>query len=160
MNTITGDLVRKTFHYDPETGLLTWKVRPNRRIKIGSIAGSSNWNGYILVSVNNKRLRAHRVIWMYVYDKWPDYDVDHINGVPHDNRLQNLRDVSTARNIQNQRRPQKRNKCGYLGVSLCPLTKKWRARICTNGKHVLIGRFQTPELASQAYWKAKSELHQ
>lgn len=91
---------------------------------------------------------------------WPAGDVDHIDGDPRNDAFCNLRDVSTAGNIQNQKRAHVRNKTGgLLGVSKLKSSKRWRARICTNGVQTVIGWFDTPEEAHQAYLIAKREHH-
>jgi hypothetical protein len=126
---------------------------------LGSVAGSKNWAGYILIPVNRATWRAHHLAWLYVYGRLPAQELDHVNGVPSDNRIANLREVTRAQNVQNQRAAQKRSKSGFLGVSHCPLTKRWRARICTNGVQRMIGRFNTPEEAHAAYVEAKRQQH-
>jgi len=90
---------------------------------------------------------------------WPANAVDHKDGNPQNNRFDNLRDVSTAGNIQNQRRAHDRNKSGLLGVSRLKGGGRWRARICTNGVNTLIGWYDTPEQAHEAYLDAKRKLH-
>jgi hypothetical protein len=159
MNTITPEFIKEMLDYNPDTGVFRWRISTNRRIKIGSIAGAKNWNSYLIIPLKGKRYRAHRLAWMYSYGTWPVYDIDHINGNPSDNRLSNLRDVTTAHNIQNQTKPHKRNKCGLLGVSWHTAGKCWRTRICTNGVQILIGYFNTPEEAHQAYLDAKKKYH-
>ena len=159
MNTITREIIKEMLDYNLETGVFRWKISTNRRIKIGAIAGTKNWNLYFIIPLNGKRYRAHRLAWMYVYGTWPVYDIDHINGNPSDNRFNNLRDVTTSHNTQNQTKPHKRNKCGLLGVSWHTVGKCWRARICTNGVQMLIGHFKTPEEAHQAYLGAKRKYH-
>ena len=83
-------------HYDPDTGVFTWRSKPNRRVKIGTVAGWSNL-GYVTITVDTKYYQAHRLAWMYVYGVDPgDMLVDH-NGDRSDNRLSNLVCLLTAR---------------------------------------------------------------
>jgi hypothetical protein len=44
---------------------------------------------------------AHRLVWFVVHGKFPDGDIDHINGNRSDNRIENLRDVTRRANLQN-----------------------------------------------------------
>jgi hypothetical protein len=87
----------------------------------------------------------------------PPRPIDHINGDPSDNRISNLRDVSRTENQENQRRAQRHNKVGLLGVS--PNGKGFISRIKVAGRKVNLGTFPTPEIAHAVYVKAKRYLH-
>ena len=157
---ITLDQLRALLHYDPETGCFVWRVKTCRKVVSGTIAGYTRPEGYTIISIFGKRYRASRLAWLYVVGEWPVGDVDHIDGNPRNNAFCNLRDVSTAGNVQNQKRAHVRNKSsGLLGVSKVKGNRRWRARICTHGVHTLIGWFDTPEEAHEAYLKAKRLLH-
>jgi hypothetical protein len=157
---ITLDQLRALLHYNPETGIFTWKVKTCRKVVPGAIAGYIKPEGYTIIRINKKRYVASRLAWFYVTENWPLNDIDHIDGNPRNNAFNNLRDVSTAANIQNQKRAHSRNKTGkLLGVSKLKSSKRWRARICTNGVSTLIGWFDTPEEAHQAYLVAKRAQH-
>jgi hypothetical protein len=117
-------------------------------------------DGRVVVSCDGRRYRASRLAWFYQTGAWPLQSIDHKDGNPQNNRFDNLRDVSTAGNIQNQRRAHDRNKsAGLLGVSRLNGRGRWRARICTNGVSTLIGWYDTPEQAHEAYLEAKRRLH-
>lgn len=45
----------------------------------------------------------------------------------------------------------KKNTSGYRGVSKCPITNKWLARIYVNGKTINLGRYLNIEDAAKAY---------
>lgn len=157
---ITLDQLRVLLHYAPETGCFTWRVKTCRKVVPGAVAGYTNPEGYTTIRINKRRYRASRLAWFYTTGKWPLGDIDHIDGNPRNNAFGNLRDVSTAGNIQNQRRAHTRNKTGgFLGVSKMKSSKRWRARICTNGVQTVIGWFDTPEEAHQAYVEAKRLHH-
>lgn len=79
-----------------------------------------------------------------------DMEVDHINHNRLDNRRCNLRIASKSQNRAN-RRPGKNSTTGYIGVSYCKQTKKWRASIVgANGNTTTIGRFASIETAAIA----------
>jgi hypothetical protein len=69
-----------------------------------------------------------------------------------------LRVVAADGNSQNIRRPNRRNKSGFLGVIW--FQNKWRASITINRKTYRIGDYATPEEAHQAYLEAKRKHHQ
>jgi hypothetical protein len=147
--------------YWPDTGILTWKKKPNRNIPLGRQIGKANIWGHMAFATNGKTYMVHRVIWLLHYGKWPEHQIDHINGNKSDNRITNLRDVTQFINMQNQKVSHKNNKSGYLGVhwSKHVPTKPWKAEIKINGKSKSIGHFATPEEAHAAYLQAKSQLH-
>ena len=160
MTKITLTQLRALLHYDPETGIFTWKVKTCRKVVAGAVAGYMKPEGYTVIRINKIGYRASRLAWFYVTGEQPLYDIDHIDGDPRNNAFANLRDVTTAGNIQNQKRAHARNKTGgFLGVSKLKSSDKWRARLCTNGMHTVIGWFDTPEEAHQAYLSAKREHH-
>ena len=158
---ITAQRLRELFTYEPETGLLRWRVKRSWNVEVGSVAGSINSDGYRVLRFDGRIYQAHRVVWLLERGEWPSGQIDHINGDRLDNRVENLRDVSGSINTQNQRRPQKNNKGGYLGVYYQKLTpsRPWAACISIDGRRVTLGRYDTPEQAHAAYVEAKRKNH-
>ena len=155
--TITQELLHELFALR-EDGELVWKVSTSNRVKIGDIAGStSNSTGYRRIIVNRKQYRAHRLIWFMVHGKFPVNMIDHINGNKLDNRISNLREATHQENMQNKTKARSDNKSGFLGVHLH--RKKFLARIHVNNRRKILGSFDTPEEAHEAYLAAKRELH-
>jgi len=142
--------------YDPDSGLFIRKA-PLKGQKVGAVSGVLNKLGYIQVGVDRKIYFGHRLAWFYVHGRWPEGQIDHINGIRSDNRICNLRDADWSINNQNQIKPHKDNACGLLGV--CRAKKRWRAAIKSNGKIKHLGTFDTPELAHEAYLAAKRQVH-
>jgi hypothetical protein len=105
--------------YDKNTGKLFWKVSPSRKMKVGDEAGCLNSRGAVEIIYKGKQYRAHRVIWEMVYGEPPKNTIDHIDGNPSNNRLENLRDVSHAENRRNNK-VSKANRSGVSGVRACP----------------------------------------
>lgn len=151
-----SDLLER-MHYDHETGLFTWlKNVGGQKGKKGMIAGSLKIQGYVDIRFNGSIYKAHRLAWFYHYGKWPDGEIDHINGVKSDNRISNLRLATRAENLRNIGRRNK-NTSGYKGVSR--VGNKWQARITANMKKIYIGLFDTREEAYAAYCKEAGKLH-
>lgn len=152
---LTAERLKDALHYDQDTGVFRWKISTNRRIVIGSKAGTVS-HGRTQIKLFGVIHRAHRLAWLYVYGEWPRKEIDHINGIATDNRIVNLRDVPRLINAQNQRRPHAKNRTGgMLGVSKSPGRTTFRARI--DGEH--IGNFCTPQQAHEAYVAAKRQRH-
>jgi hypothetical protein len=155
---LTAQRLRELLHYDPETGIFTRAVsRQGRNGLAGCVAGGKTESGYIRISLYNRLHRAHRLAWLYMFGDWPSGDIDHINGIRGDNRIENLRDVSTSVNMQNQREAQPRNASGFLGVTIHG--SRFEASIKLNGKNIYLGSYKTPELAHAAYLEKKRGIH-
>jgi hypothetical protein len=142
----------------PYTGVID-RAMPSgaMRYRIGTLTK----NGYLVVWHNNKLTPAHRLIWEKVNGPVPrGLDIDHINGVRTDNRIENLRLVTRSQNNQNVRRARIDNRTsGVKGVSLHKQSGKWRARITVNGQRFHLGNFDTVDQAANAYAQAASTYH-
>ena len=157
---LTQARLQQLLEYFVETGLFKWKVANSQRVHIGDIAGSPSIKGYVLIGIDGKVYRGHRLAWLYVYGEWPVHYIDHINGVVTDNRIENLRDVSNTINIENQKNaPISNQSCGVLGVSREKNHRRWRAVITSQGRQRHIGYFDTIEQAQEAYLTEKRKLH-
>jgi hypothetical protein len=154
---LTAEKLRELLHYDPETGIFTWKVRAANLIKVGDITGCPGGDGYLRIGLHNRLFLAHRLVWLYVYGEWPSLDIDHINRNKADNRISNLRDVSHKQNHQNKSKPSN-NTSGHPGVSWYKRISKWQARIMHNYKHIHLGLFENIEDAIAAR-KAAEKLY-
>lgn len=77
---------------------------------------------------------------------------DHKNLNKLDNRKENLR---ICTNVQNQKNSlgKKSNTSGYTGVQWHTGSKKWRASIYINRKHISLGLYKNKEDAARAYDK-------
>lgn len=155
---LTAERLRELLHYDPETGVFTWRQRRGGAAKEGCRAGARK-NRYRLVYVDGCKIYEHRLAWFYVHGVWPPEHIDHIDGVGTNNSIHNLRPVSRALNLQNQRGAQKGSRSGLLGVDFQVAAQKWRARIQVNGRHIHIGLFASPEHAYAAYLAKKRAVH-
>lgn len=160
------NMLRRLMSYDPETGQITWRERTvtdcpkekERKRWNGRYAGREAFrivpSGYRVGMIFRSMYRAHRVAWAMHYGVWPTGEIDHINGNRADNRIANLRDVSKAENIRNQK-VRRNNRTGAIGVY--PLRNKWRATIY-RGKCIHLGMFATFDKALAARKQAERDL--
>lgn len=146
---LTQEQLMANLSYNADTGVFTRRIRTSNRINIGDIAGSKDAKGYLCIRVDGKTYKSHRLAWLYVHGSSPSGEIDHINGVKHDNRISNLRDVSKSGNQQNRRGVRGYNKDG----------RQWKAQIQANGQKLHLGCFKTEADAHSAYLSAKSQLH-
>ena len=154
---LTQTRLHHLLHYDPESGLFTWKNPQATNVKVGQVAGSVKSNGYLQCQIDGKRYLVHRLAWLYMTGEWPENDIDHINRIKSDNRWENLRKVTRTINAQNLRKATSTSISGLLGAH--KERDRWSAKIRVNGRRVYLGRFDTPEEAHAAYVRAKRELH-
>jgi hypothetical protein len=132
-------MIRDHFIYDADTGNVRWKRRYNNSIR-KDLGISVNSKGYRSVYYAGRNYKAHRIAWLLYVGTWPVGQIDHINGDRSDNRIANLRDVTSAENQKNTK-IDKRNTSGVSGVRWREDRKCWEASIRQGGSLVFLGRF-------------------
>jgi hypothetical protein len=149
---LTAQSLRELLHYNQETGEFTWLIsRGNQFSKPGMKAGFKDTYGHLGIEIDGKRYLSHRLAWLYVYGKWPDHQIDHINRIRDDNRIENLRDVPGVVNANNKGH-YRNNTTGFKGVTI--KNGRFIAQITIAGKCKYLGSFDTAEKASDAYQTA------
>jgi hypothetical protein len=152
---ITITYLQELFTYDD--GKLFWKIKRKGSNGVGTRVGTQSPDGYRYVGIDRNRFLEHRIIWLMLHG-WLPQEVDHINMVKNDNRIENLRAATSSLNHCNKTK-HPRNTSGFKGVSYFKRDGNWAAHICFNRKQKNLGLFATPELAHDAYKKAAIELH-
>lgn len=138
--------------YDPETGSLWWLTGKFS----GRLAGGLQDCGYRVVYIFGTYYRAHRLAWILAHGDIPeDALVDHINRIPSDNRLCNLRLATAGQNSANSKSRTVRAK----GTKQVASTGHWTARIRSKGKEIYLGVFKTEAEAAAAYARAAAVHH-
>lgn len=153
---ITQDRLKQLLRYDPNSGQMTWISHHQQTQLIGKFAGALDGAGYVVIGIDNKLYRAHRLAFLYMTGSMPPL-VDHINGVKSDNQWGNLRASNKVGNAQNIRKAHCDSKSGLLGVEIS--RDKFSARISISGKRIGLGTFDTAQEAHEAYMAAKRKLH-
>jgi len=139
---------REAFEY--VDGKLFWKERPLHHFNniqdqqrmnsrhAGKEAGCE-FKGYRGVLINRTRVATHTVIFAIHYGRIPKM-VDHVDGNPLNNRIENLRQCNSLENNLNARL-RKDSQSGVKGVSWSKACKKWVAYAKLNGAHKHLGTF-------------------
>jgi hypothetical protein len=166
---IHDESLRQAVSYNPYTGKLFWRPRPETDFKRKQ--DCVNWNkrfagkeafaapttrGYFCGRFNNFKLYAHRVAFFLLQGRWP-VEVDHINGKTWDNRAANLREVVHADNNRNMKIGCS-NTSGALGVSYVEDVGRWRARIKIDQETIYLGYFDSFERAVFARKEAERQF--
>jgi len=139
--------VSENFQY--KDGSLYWKISKGPAKK-GQRAGTLNRTGYRNIFFNRRCYREHRLIWLLFNGYFPEGDIDHINRVKDDNRIENLREISRFCNQLNCNIA-KNNRTGITGVKLLP-DGRYLASISDKGKkiHLHVSRDLTEAVAHRA----------
>jgi hypothetical protein len=137
--------IERGYTYEPETGLIYSRY--------GKTSKPLN-RGYISIGLvlNEKtyRIQGHQFAW-YLINKECVEQIDHINGIRNDNRIENLRSVTRNQNQW--------NRLTVKGYTWDKRINKWKAHIKLTGKKIHLGYFNTEEEARNAYLAAKQIYH-
>ena len=151
---LTKEYLHELFNY--KNGELFWKV--NRcRAKSGERAGRTKTNGYCEVRVDGKLHGTHRLIYLMHHGFLPKI-IDHIDGNPSNNNLDNLREASHAENMRNSKIPTS-NSSGFKGVYWCKTYKKWISVCAVDGKRRQIGSYVDIMEAANAVKEFRKKNH-
>ena len=162
MNEMSVEQLRKIIRLDAKTGKLYWLPRKRKNMFNSRFAGkealaSLNDTGYKRGIVYGMPLFAHRVVWAIYHGEWPKNEIDHKNHNRADNRIANLRDVTTRENFKNQSL-YKTNKTGTHGVYFNKARNKWTASIAAGKERKYLGSFDSLDAAVSARKEAEKSL--
>lgn len=152
---ISHERTKELFDYLSD-GELVWKVNVCN-VKAGSLVGSSRMDGYKMTSADRKKYLVHRLIFLWHKGYMPEY-IDHIDGNPRNNKIENLRECTLSQNQQN-RRIGRDNKTGVKGVSWHKKNQKWRASIRLNKEQIHLGLFEDFDQAVKVIEQARMNMH-
>ena len=123
-----------------------------------ALSPSVNQGGYLIVNLNKngakRTVQIHKIVF-YSFNSYKQLTrtdslvIDHIDGNKKNNRLDNLRKITTRENTSRA----KTNQYGK-GVHYFKNLDKYGAEITINGIRYHLGTFPTPEEASECYQSA------
>lgn len=142
-NDITQEYLKSIVRY--EDGKLISLVKRGK-VRLGQAIGTTRNDGRVVVRLKDKLVLLYRMIFLYHHGYLPKY-IDHINGNPSDDRIENLREATWADNCRNSRK-----RSGSYNLKGVEFTgSKYRSSIKVNYKKYELGYYKTPELAHEAY---------
>lgn len=119
----TKNYILNHFSYDPETGEIKRNDRKNS-------CGSFDKDGYLILKIKSHQYKAHRIAWMLYYGEYPLFELDHINHIRDDNRIENLREVTRSTNNRNNTKKINPD-TGVVGVYVDKKTKGLKKKYTT-----------------------------
>jgi hypothetical protein len=156
---LTLDSVSQCISYDHCTGVflrISSKIRPD---KCGKKAGwVEKSTGYLRIQIGQNREYAHRLAFLIMTGKYPEGQIDHIDGNRTNNCWSNLREVSQSESSMNTA-TRRDNKCGVKGVHWLSRDRKWGAEIVKNKIRTKLGYFDNFEDAVKARKEAEERIH-
>ena len=153
-STLTQEYLNYLFYY--KDGNLYSKIdRYKTILKKDTLIKCYFQSGYLRTCINYKTYRVHRLVYMMHYGYMP-HQIDHINGIKDDNRIENLRAATGSQNQLNKK-IQKNNTSGFKNVTF--EENKWRVRVTVNGKLKSFGSFDDLELADLVAQEVRNKYH-
>ena len=137
--------------FEYRDGKLFYKNREGHMAQ-GSEVGTVDKDGYLKTLIKRKPYRLHRIIFMMHHGYLPKL-LDHIDGNPANNKIENLRPVTISQNNLN-RGKHKSNTSGYKGVTWVATQNRYSSRIAIDKKRFFLGYFDDPKEAHKAYCEA------
>lgn len=131
---IDVDFLSTRLKYVPETGDFVWIVSNRGNRRAGDRAGSINGQGYWRIKVGQVTYMAHRLAWAMYHGRDSGLEIDHIDGDPLNNKIDNLREATRLQNCRNIK---------GSGVKYDESRRRWTARITVNYKSYNLGRYHT-----------------
>ena len=148
------DLYNKIFEY--KDGELYWKEKVSHKVVIGKIAGDIV-NGRRRVRFNKKTSLVHRVVFCMHNGYLPNL-IDHVDGNPLNNRIENLREATHCQNSMNSKKPIT-NTSGCKHVSWKKDRQKYKVEMAVNKKVMFFGYYEDLELADLVANEARAKYH-
>jgi hypothetical protein len=134
------DKVRSYFDYDSDKGLLIWKVKRKGTKGIGSPAGSFDKStNRRVVTIDGKNYKQSRLVYLYHHGYLANFQIDHFDRNPSNDRIENLRAVTASQNNVNK-----------LGKLVYPnKSGSFIVKLKIEGKDTYLGSYKCKQKATQ-----------
>jgi hypothetical protein len=145
-------LLHELFEY--RDGNLYRKIARTNSVRANEKVGT-NCKDHLRVTINKKPYKLHRIVFFMHHGYFPKM-VDHIDGNPFNNKIENLREATAQQNNRNQKlKPN--NTSGCKNVTWNKTAKKWQVGLSINNKYMYIGTYKDLELADLVAHEARSK---
>jgi hypothetical protein len=152
-------ILREYFRYHPRGYLIRKKAISNgvggKTFKKQTVRGWANCKGYMQFTFFGKTCFLHRAIFALINGFLP-IQIDHINGIRNDNRIENLRASDNSKNQHGFRTKSKHNKSGIRGVHHNRSNNLWIGKISVNNRIFEVSSMDK-KICIQKYNKLREE---
>jgi hypothetical protein len=144
-------LIQDMFRYEPDGRVYRNYSLGGRCRPITNPVGNPDGGGHLRLKYKGRSYSIHRIVWIMHHGPIPtDLEIDHINRIRTDNRIENLRAVTHLENCWNQSN-RIDNTTGTSGVQWNGQIMMWTARLAIlHVKNIYLGSFKTKEEAIAA----------
>lgn len=148
--------------FDLAQGTATWvDATKHHAPLVGKEAGcprrTQNGKLYWHIKIDNTPFKRSHLVYLVANGRWPELQIDHIDGDSLNDKPSNLREVTATQNAWNHKVRSKKAALP-MGVRLIASSGKFQARIACNKRVHYLGVFETPDQASAAYQNKRKEL--
>lgn len=155
------DAIKSSWYID-DSCVICWARNTKRGKNIGDKVGLSVLkSGHRNIFLNiNKKLFGYsesNVVWFLAYGEWPIQEIDHIDGNPQNNKLENLRLATRSEQCRN--RISGKTGRANKGVYKREYGNKWSAQIWVNGVCKNLGTYDSEDEAIEVRELATMMLH-
>lgn len=153
------DAIKQSWHL--HEGQICWSrkaVNKNIDDPVGmSIAKSGHRSVLLWFNKKSISLQESNVVWFLMHDVWPEFEIDHIDGNPQNNALNNLRQATRSEQCRNR----VAGKAGRAnkGVYKRSYGNKWSAQIWFNGICKNLGTYDSEDEAIEVRQLATEMMH-
>lgn len=156
------EYVLSRLSFDLKNGTAVWLDATKQHVGLNgkeagtprtSHAGKKYWH----IKIDGRPYKRSHLVFLVVNGRWPDLQVDHIDGDSLNDRPGNLREVTATQNAWNHKHRAKPSDLP-MGVRLVPKSGRYQARITCNKQMHHLGAYDTPQEAHEVYRAKREEL--
>lgn len=152
---VTQKRLKELFIY--RDGGLYWREGSARRQTERPVGYIDRRSGYLSMKVDNTTQYVHRMIFLYHHGHLPDI-IDHKDGVPLHNNIENLRECTVSQNALN-RKVQINSTTRKTGISFNRGRNKYEAYVHIDGKKKHLGICNTIQEAEKLRREAAKKYY-